>query len=159
MPDDWARSLTNRVAAQIKELRGSRSVQWLEDRTVELGSRISRSTISELETGQRKSITLADVIVLAAALDVSVVDLIYPGTGKDVVEVLPGVHMTKAEAAEVFGGSRQLNSKLIKMAALSAEMASLGMEEIIDLRNEIRRMQGLDPIVIEPPGKGIDGGG
>lgn len=115
MADEWARSMTNRLGAQIKELRGGRSVQWLEDRTVELGSRISRSTISELETGQRKSITLADVIILARALDALAIDLIYPGDYRDTVEALPGVQVEKGEAKEMFAGSLPLNTEMLNL--------------------------------------------
>jgi len=98
MADEWAQDLTDRIAGQIRKLREPKSVQWLEDRTVELGSRVSRSTISELETGRRKTITLADVLILAAALDVSLADLVYPGNGD--VEILPGKRVPRSQALD-----------------------------------------------------------
>jgi hypothetical protein len=147
MTDDWAQAMTNRIAAQIRELRGKRSVQWLEGRTIELGSRVSRSTISELETGQRKTITLADVIVLAAALEVPVIDLIYPGTWNTAVNLLPGVRVSKAEAAEKFGGSRQLNDRLVAMVEQLSKTVALSADEIKNLRAQITQLWNAVPVI------------
>lgn len=79
MSDSWPDEITARIASEIKRLRGDRSGQWLSDRTAEIGLRVSRSTISEIETGRRKSITVTDLILLAAALDTAPIALIYPG--------------------------------------------------------------------------------
>ncbi|CAN1549455.1 Cro/C1-type helix-turn-helix domain [Mycobacteriaceae bacterium] len=143
MADEWAQAMTNRLGAQIKELRGSRSVQWLEDRTVELGSRISRSTISELETGQRKSITLADVIVLARALDVLAVDLIYPGDYSDTVEALPGVYVEKGEAKEMIAGSLPLNTQMLNLVNSSTLATGSAFELARSVLRENARLRGV----------------
>lgn len=79
MSDSWPDEITARIASEIKRLRADRSGQWLSDRTAEMGLRVSRSTISEIETGRRKSITVTDLILLAAALDTAPIALIYPG--------------------------------------------------------------------------------
>ena len=44
--------------------------------------KISRSAISELENGKRKSISIAEVFILAAALDVPPVLLVFPQAWK-----------------------------------------------------------------------------
>lgn len=100
MSQDWGAELTGRIAAEIKRLRVEKrgSGQWLSDQTAELGHRVSRSTISEIENGKRQSIAVDALIVLAAALEVRVADLIYPGTG--FVEVLPGVMNSRAAALD-----------------------------------------------------------
>jgi len=49
----WARDTTQRVASELKKLRAEHTVQWLSDRTAELGHRIGRSRISDLERGDR----------------------------------------------------------------------------------------------------------
>lgn len=72
--DDW----TKEIATEIRHLRGDRSAQWLSDRTDELGHRVTRSIITDLETGRRKYISLAELTVLAAALDTYPIALAYP---------------------------------------------------------------------------------
>jgi transcriptional regulator with XRE-family HTH domain len=104
MPDDWAGRLTKRIGDAIKDLRVPRSGQWLEDRTAELGHRVSRSTISEIETGRRRSITISDLVVLAAALETAPIALIYPPPYSEDIEVLPGVTRRKIDAVQEFSG-------------------------------------------------------
>jgi transcriptional regulator with XRE-family HTH domain len=104
MSDSWADETTARIAAEIKRLRGERSGQWLSDRTAELGHRVSRSTISEIETGRRKSITVTDLVLLAAALSTAPVALLYPGPYDEVTDVLPGVPVRQLRAATWFSG-------------------------------------------------------
>lgn len=106
MSDTWVQELTSRVAAEIRRLRGTRSVQWLSDKTDELGHRVSRSTISELENGKRQTIALDAVIVLAAALNTAPITLIYPGpyAVTDRVELLPDVNARMISAAQWFAG-------------------------------------------------------
>jgi len=79
MSDDWVAETTKRIGKAIQDLRGKRSGQWLSDRTAELGHRVSRSTISEIETYRRKTITVTDLILLAAALNTAPVALVFPG--------------------------------------------------------------------------------
>jgi transcriptional regulator with XRE-family HTH domain len=104
MSDAWGESLTKRIGDEIRRLRGGRSGQWLSDRTADLGQRVSRSTISEIETGRRKSITVSDLILLAAALDTTPVALVYPGPYRNPVEVWPGFEMPELWAAQWFSG-------------------------------------------------------
>jgi DNA-binding Xre family transcriptional regulator len=68
---NWSAELTRHIASRIKALRGDRSAQWLSDRTAELGHRVSRSTISEIETGKRQTIAIDALLVLSWALQVS----------------------------------------------------------------------------------------
>lgn len=100
----WPDEMTARIAAEIKRLRGGRSGQWLSDRTAELGYRVSRSTISEIETGRRKSITLSDLIILAAALDTVPLALIYPGPYRDKIRVLPELEVPQIWGVRWFSG-------------------------------------------------------
>jgi transcriptional regulator with XRE-family HTH domain len=104
MADDWAKQMTDRIGETIRELREPQSVQWLEDRTDELGHRVSRSTVNELENQRRKSVTLADVMVIAAALDVPLAHLIWPPNGPLAVEALPGKLVPRHEALEALAG-------------------------------------------------------
>jgi transcriptional regulator with XRE-family HTH domain len=149
MSDDWGAELTGRIGAEIKRLRGDRSGQWLSDLTDKLGQRVSRSTISEIETRRRKSLSVDHLILLAAALDVAAVDLIYPGGPKTPIEALPGLHTSKFKAVELFGGSKELNDKLVMATAKLSEALALLVEEVVDLREQIHGVPAADRDVAE----------
>lgn len=91
----------------MNQLRGERSAQWLSDRTDELGHRVSRSTISDLETGRRARLEVAELLVLAAALDVPPLLLLYPEVPDGEVEVLPGMFVSSEEAIQWACGEEQ----------------------------------------------------
>jgi len=97
---NWEQELTNRVGRQLVKSRGKRSAQWLADRTAELGHPVGRATISQFENGNRKSISVAELLIFAAALEISPVALLYEDQFADgPVEVLPGMTTTAAQAA------------------------------------------------------------
>lgn len=116
MSKEWAVDHAARIAAEVKRLRGSRSGQWLSDRTAELGYRVSRTTISELENGRRRYVTTAEIAVLAEALETAPIALIYPPRYDTPVERLPGVKTEKLSAVEWFCGT---DSRLPNMFALA----------------------------------------
>jgi hypothetical protein len=101
---DWADDVTRRIALEVKRLRGARSAQWLSDRTAELGHRVARSRISDLEVGRRTRVDVAELVVLARALEVSPTMLLLPLGRADVVEVLPGREVYTWEAVTWFAG-------------------------------------------------------
>jgi hypothetical protein len=87
----------------IKEARGSRSALWLSDRTAELGFRVSPTVIAKLDSGHRGSVlSVAELVVLAAALDTSPLVLLYPGPYNKTVEVLPGRALSELDAVQWF---------------------------------------------------------
>lgn len=104
MSKSWAEEQAARIAETIKALRGKRSGQWLSDRTAEVGHRVSRTTISELENGKRKSVTTAELCVLAWALDVPPVRILYPSLPDGEVELVPGVRTQSTQAMAWFSG-------------------------------------------------------
>lgn len=124
----WSAELVRRIGAGMKTARGSRSAKWLSDRTAELGFRVSPTVIAKLDAGHRGSVlSVAELLVLAAALDIAPIALLYPAltktsnAGKDVfvpggyeqqVELLPGVPWTEIEAAEWFSGNHDRPSKV-----------------------------------------------
>lgn len=101
---EWDSATTARIGGEIRRLRGKRSAQQIADRTTALGYPIGRATISELETGRRKSITVPELLILAAALDVPPILLLCPGLPDGPVEILPGLETTAIVAAEWFEG-------------------------------------------------------
>lgn len=108
MSSDWEVATTRRIGEQVRKLRGKRSAQQVSDRTKDLGYHVGRATISELETGRRKSIPVTDLVILAAALGVPPVSLIYPDIPDGPVEVLPGHSVSSSDAMQWFDGDRTL---------------------------------------------------
>lgn len=104
---DWSQTQAKTVGSEIKRLRErppKRSAQWLSDRTGELGHLINRSTIADLEIGRRKHVLLSELVVIAAALEVPPITLLYPDLPDGAVEVIPGVKFTSIDAAQWFYG-------------------------------------------------------
>ena len=77
----------------------------LSERTRELGYPIHRVAIGKLETNARAGkVDLGELLVLAAALHVSPITLVFPGPYGDTVEVLPGADTSQFAAAQWFSG-------------------------------------------------------
>ena len=106
-PQDWAEQQGTRVAAGVRALRKAqrRSAQWVADRTADLGYPISRATIADLENGRRKWVTIAELMVLARALNTAPVALLYPDLlGSDSIEFLPDAKGSEIVALQWFSG-------------------------------------------------------
>ena len=96
-PDpEWSLRLAHDVADQVRHWRKQRGMTAAElaDRTEQLGYLIPRSVIANLENHRRNTITIAEVLVLAAALDVPPVLLIAPVGRRREAEVLPGLRLS-----------------------------------------------------------------
>ena len=93
-----------RVARRVAQLRDPRSAQWLSDRTAELGFRVSRSVITDLENGRRKYIAVHELVLLAQALDVPPLHLLYGEDDAYDVEYIPDVVISRLAAVEKFSG-------------------------------------------------------
>lgn len=106
MNDSWSDDLHRRVAAAIKRARGGRSAQWLADETGRIGYPISRAAIANYESGRKRGLDLSELLVLAAALDVPPLVLLFPELPDGAVEGLPGITTTSWEAATWFTGER-----------------------------------------------------
>ncbi len=66
------------------------------------GRLITRDTIANLESGRKRVLDIAELIILAKALDVPPVSLLYPRT--DRVEQSPGVVTSGLDATLWFAG-------------------------------------------------------
>lgn len=96
----WARALVERVGKTVKEARKGRSAAWLSDRTAELGYRISPTVIAKLDSGHRGDVlSVAEWLILSAALDVTPMSLLFPDIPDGPVDMLPGVQQTSFTAA------------------------------------------------------------
>ncbi|OZC55432.1 transcriptional regulator [Rhodococcus sp. 06-621-2] len=112
MTQSWAEDLVSRIAGEVRRLRGKEhaalSAAKLADRTYDIGYGISRSVVADLENGRKKSLDVSELLVLAAALGVSPVQLVYPNLPKGNVEVLPGLDQESHDALRWFSGEAGL---------------------------------------------------
>jgi transcriptional regulator with XRE-family HTH domain len=92
------------MAAAIKTARASRSAQWLADETERLGYPISRAAIANYESGRKKGLDVAELLVLAAALRIPPLTILFPDLPDGPVEPLPGVPTSSWDAAAWFSG-------------------------------------------------------
>jgi transcriptional regulator with XRE-family HTH domain len=71
--ETWSSRLTRSIAAQIRQRRKARkwSAQRLSDECAELGLEFPRTTLADLENGRRRSISVAELLVAARALEIT----------------------------------------------------------------------------------------
>jgi len=141
MSNDWSSRWTAAIGARIRDarLRQGLSTQDLAERTAELGYPMARSSVGNFETRPRAKIYVQDVAILAAALGVPPVELLYPSDvvvfwsggsrldddlayatlRKAQVEMLPGDHVAAHRAAGWFSGGYGMRLEL-RIAAMSA---------------------------------------
>ena len=85
-----AKRVGEQVALAREGVAGRKmSAQALADRCADLGHPLDRSVIAKLEKGIRQHVTVGDLLVLARALDVPPVALLFP-LAEAQVELLPG---------------------------------------------------------------------
>ena len=107
---EWAEHLVAVVAGEVRRYRKERglSAQKLADRCGELGYDVPRSVIANLENGRRDSVSLAQLHILAAALEVAPALLVAPLGRDEPVEMLPGVRVAPPDAVRWFQGRGEL---------------------------------------------------
>ena len=105
-PPPWSARLVRLIAGEVKRWRDRRemSAQQLADACEALGHPIPRSVIANLESGRRETISVPEVVVLAKALEVSPVQLLYPLGVDPEVEALPGRTVDTEAAMRWFTG-------------------------------------------------------
>lgn len=139
-----------RFGSAAKEVRGKRSAQWLSDRTAELGQRISPTVIAKLDSGHRGNVLhVWEVVLIAQALNVPPVALLYPDLIDGPVEIVPGVEVPTNDAIQWFTGERPLTlgGDLEKMDREELRSARAAIEEArrnaigLDVMRELRAAQ------------------
>ncbi|MBB1242500.1 helix-turn-helix transcriptional regulator [Streptomyces durbertensis] len=104
--DAWSAELTARVAEQIRTARTAAglTVAQTADACAALGVPVPKTTITNLELGRRASVDLAEFLVLARALDVPPITLLFPLGKAATVELVPGQSVSTWEALAWFTG-------------------------------------------------------
>jgi transcriptional regulator with XRE-family HTH domain len=115
---EWSTRITRLTAIRIRVWRERRglSAQQLSDKSAELGYRVPRSVIANLENERRHFIGLAEVLILAAALDVPPVLLITAVGEQDHIELLPGLETTAWRGRGWLLGARHLPYSTFSLA-------------------------------------------
>jgi len=104
--DSWPVRYTLSVAEQIYRRRKARgwSAQKLSNACAELGMEFPRSTLADLESGRRGHVSVAELLVLARALDVPPLLLLVPVGTQEETEVLPECSRDSFRVAQWFAG-------------------------------------------------------
>jgi len=88
---EWADGIVATVASEVRRQRKElgMSAEELSRACAEIGYPIPRNVIANMESGRRAQLPLVEVMVLAKALDVSPICLIYPVGFVDRMQALP----------------------------------------------------------------------
>ena len=106
------------------------SVQQLSDAIARFGVTIERPVLSNLLTGRRNTVSVAEWLLLAAALQVPPLLLLFPVGRVDVMEPLPGVELSPLAAlswAETGG---------LAVSAVHPSGSGLVMEPVVEPSDE-----------------------
>ncbi|MGW0782468.1 helix-turn-helix domain-containing protein [Streptomyces sp. NPDC002913] len=124
--DDWSAGLALSIAAEVRRHRQAQglSAQQLSERCAKLGMPIQRSVLANLESGRRSTVNVAELLVLAAALQVAPAQLLFPVGHREKIEVLPGVEESPYEAVQWLRGSKWLGRYGKFIAAMSSPITA-----------------------------------
>lgn len=110
--NEWAAQIAKQVGQAVAHYRahardpsGKRvTAQTLADRCAGLGLPLDRTVIAKLEKGTRQTITVGELLVLARALEIPPVLLLFPLGREETTEVLPGQDADTWKALKWFTG-------------------------------------------------------
>lgn len=155
----WATETAKRIGEAVKAARNRRgwTAARLSEESAVLGFPIHRVAIGKLENGHRDAkFDVTELLVLAQALEVSPVWLLFPDLPDGPVEVLPGQEATSGEAMRWFTGEDIESSGQLRKE-LGAPFIETPMQQV---REYYRIRDGL--LVLEnelanvAPGPGAD---
>lgn len=107
--EPWDQQLVRRVGAAMKRARGAKSARWLSEETAALGHEISPTILAKLDSGHRGSVlNVIELLVLAAALNMPPVLLLFPGYAEGDIEFLPGHTAPCRQVVDWFSGRGRL---------------------------------------------------
>jgi transcriptional regulator with XRE-family HTH domain len=151
--EPWAKRISAEIGRRVAfhRERLDLSAQQLAGRCAELGMpSVSRVVITKLENGRREAVSTAELQVLARALDVPPVLLLFPLGQAETVEVLPGLNVDPYAAIEWFSGrsSDPADWRAVSQALVMGELAMWNEhlryeEQIADADRAFREAQDL----------------
>lgn len=104
--NEWSVRVTRGIGRRVAyhRERADLTASMLSARCASLGLPLDRNVIAKLENGHRNSVTADEVLVLAAALQVPPVVLLFGVGTEETAELLPGNHAPPYAAARWFSG-------------------------------------------------------
>lgn len=103
------------IASEVRRLRHGRgwTQQNLADRLAEIGAPLNRMTLAKIEAGgtRAENLSVADLLVLAAALDTSPVSLVFPAGRVEIVEATPELRIFSGLASKWFCAEEALTDE------------------------------------------------
>lgn len=136
----WQQEQTNRVGQAIRALRGERSVAWVSDATEQLGYRVTKALITDMEIGRRKYVAVHEISVIAAALGVTPVVLLTWGDMPDAeVEVLPN-RRARAELVAAWWGGEPLGNLIPAGKGLPRDPRTDELMHLTRQRDETKKL-------------------
>lgn len=115
---DYATRVALSIAGEVRRHRLEKglSAQQLAERCDRIGMPIKRSVIANMESGRRTTVTVAEVLVLAQALEVPPAVLLFPVGYTTEVEVLPDAVMEPLEAIGWVAGTLAIAEREVESA-------------------------------------------
>ena len=101
-PDDWDQQLVDRMSRALRGARKKRGISAYQLADLTKGA-ITHATIANIESRKKRPINVAELLILAEALEVAPLALIYPDA-PDTTVTTPAGAMTTAEAVIEFAG-------------------------------------------------------
>jgi transcriptional regulator with XRE-family HTH domain len=138
---EWSARLALAVAGEVRRHRQAKgwSAQQLSERCAEVGMPIQRSVLANMESGRRTTVTIAEILVLAAALEIPPVSLIYPVGYEVTFEGLPGAVRDTYEWAFWMTGEDPLTPSPDSKLAEVAEAVRLLKSNPLNMARQIER--------------------
>lgn len=98
-PLTWEEAVVKRIGVAAKKVRGTKSAAWLSQQTKDLGYQIPATVIAKLDSGHRGSVlSVPELLIIAAALDVPPLGLVFPDLPDGQVEIIPRHHGSSWDA-------------------------------------------------------------
>jgi transcriptional regulator with XRE-family HTH domain len=137
--------LSARIAGAVRSARkeAGLSAQDVADATSEMGYPISRSRIANLENGRKQGVDIAELMVIAAALGVPPVTLVFGGNPDDDVEMLPGRTETAVFALAWFSGDTLLAKEAVSQPDSTAATVLRLTRERVAVQHALARAEAL----------------
>jgi len=104
--NDWSVRIAKGIGKRVAYYRNRADLTavMLSARCGELGLDVRRDLITDLENGRRSHISVAELLVIAAALGVPPLQLLFGVGTEETAEILPGRHVPAFRAAQWFTG-------------------------------------------------------
>ncbi len=123
---DWPSQVSRTIAQEVRRHRTEQgmSAQQLADECEKRGAPMARTVISNIENGRRGNVTVAEVIILAAALGVPPAALVFPVGYADRVEHLPGESAAPLAALDWWNGTTAVSGSALELLRRHRDLES-----------------------------------